>query len=39
MRMRTLIETCNATLAAYANQMHIREEMKDMCRDDPSDDV
>lgn len=39
LRMRAIIETCNATLAAYANQMKIQELGQDMVRDDPSDDV
>ncbi|CCW64327.1 unnamed protein product [Phytomonas sp. EM1] len=37
--MRSIIETCNATLAAHANQMKIQGWKHDMERDDPSDDV
>ncbi|CCW71002.1 unnamed protein product [Phytomonas sp. Hart1] len=37
--MRSIIETCNAILAAHANQMKIQGLEHDMERDDPSDDV
>lgn len=38
-RMRSVIETCNATLAAYANQLKISNEYDNLHLDDPSDDV
>ncbi|KAH9599634.1 Elongation factor EFG [Trypanosoma melophagium] len=40
-RMRSIIETCNATLAGFANQLKIQEDDCVMCqeRGDPSDDV
>lgn len=39
LRMRSVIETCNATLAAYANQLKIAGEYEQLHLDDPSDDV
>lgn len=39
LRMRGVIESCNAVLAAYANQLRIQELNTDMEREDPSDDV
>ncbi|KAK7194515.1 elongation factor 2-like protein [Novymonas esmeraldas] len=39
LRLRGIIETCNAILASYANQMRIQELDLDMERADPSDDV
>lgn len=39
LRLRSIIETTNAVLAAYANQMKIQGLDQDMERDDPSDDV
>lgn len=38
-RMRGVIETCNATLASYANQLKIANEYDSLHLDDPSDDV
>ncbi|KAG5500285.1 hypothetical protein JIQ42_04622 [Leishmania sp. Namibia] len=39
LRLRSIIEICNAILASYANQMKIQELDQDMAREDPSDDV
>ncbi|KAG5502945.1 hypothetical protein JKF63_04718 [Porcisia hertigi] len=39
LRLRSIIEICNAILASYANQMKIQELDQDMEREDPSDDV
>lgn len=39
LRLRSIIELCNALLASYATQMHIQELDQDMVREDPSDDV
>lgn len=39
LRMRGIIEICNAQLASYANQMKIQGLDQDMERQDPSDDV
>ncbi|CAC9495021.1 elongation factor 2-like protein [Leishmania infantum JPCM5] len=39
LRLRSIIEICNAILASYANQMKIQEMDQDMKREDPSDDV
>ncbi|CBH09874.1 translation elongation factor EF-2, putative [Trypanosoma brucei gambiense DAL972] len=40
-RMRSIVETCNAALAGFANQLKIQEEdcVAGKERDDPSDDV
>ncbi|EPY18838.1 elongation factor 2 [Strigomonas culicis] len=38
-RLRSIVESCNAALAAYANQMKIQGTELDMEREDPSDDV
>ncbi|KPI89988.1 elongation factor 2-like protein [Leptomonas seymouri] len=39
LRLRGIIEICNALLASYANQMKIQGLDQDMEREDPSDDV
>ncbi|KPA79731.1 elongation factor 2-like protein [Leptomonas pyrrhocoris] len=38
-RLRGIIEICNALLASYATQMKIQGQDQDMQREDPSDDV
>lgn len=38
-RMRSVIETCNATLAAYVNQLEIANEFEELNLVKPSDDV